>query len=192
MTNRAIHQELLAVGESTDRPLEEYLRTLWRLGGTRRDVPELPAELFVELVRRAGVEAAPPFDDAWRTADFGVTESMAGFDVWERVILSQVADLREFAEVPPRRYPELGVDAPRVEGGAVRACGSRWYNHAVPAFLECGMAGALGGWSDEDGLRTPVPGPAVSLFPEPDGVVAVETLSWAEFTEFLVCGQEYE
>lgn len=192
MTNRTIYRELLAVGERTDRPLEAYLRTLWLLGGARRDVAELPAELFVELLRRAGVEAAPPFDDAWRTADFGVTESMAGFDVWERVILSQVADLREFAEGPPPRYPELGVDAPRVGGGAVRACGSRCYNHTVAAFLECGMAGALGGWAVEDGVRSPVPGPVLSRYPEPEGVRAVAALSWVEFTEFLVCGQEYE
>ncbi len=148
-----MHRELLAIGESTDRPLEEYLRTLWLLGSTSRDLPELPAALFLGLLRDAGTAPVPPFDEAWRTADFGVTESMAGFDVWERVILSQVADLRDFADGVPR-------------DGAVRACGFRWHNRAVEPFLACGLAGAL---ADE---------------PDP--------LSWPEFTEFLVCGQEHE
>lgn len=148
-----VHRELLAIGESTDRPLEEYLRTLWRLGRSARTLPELPAERFVGLMRAAACEPAPPFDDAWRTADFTVTESMAGFDVWERVILSQVADLRDFADGAPR-------DA------TVRACGSRWHNTTVAPFVASGVAGAL--------------------------VPEAGSLSWPEFTEFLVCGQEYE
>ncbi|HEV7648151.1 MAG TPA: hypothetical protein VGP26_08325 [Actinophytocola sp.] len=148
-----LHRELPAIGESTDRPLEEYLRTLWRLGSAERTLAELPATRFAGLMRAAAEEAAPPFDDSWRTADFTVTESTTGFDVWERVILSQVADLRDHADGVPR-------DA------AVRACGFRWHNTTVAPFLASGLAGAL--------------------VPEPDA------LSWAEFTEFLVCGQEYE
>jgi len=161
VSNRAIHRELLTIGDCTDRPLEEYLRALWRLGGAAQDLPQLPAELFVDLLRRATVEQAPAFDDAWRTADFGVTESMAGFEVWERVILSQIADLRDLDE------GTSDAEAER-DGGVVRACGTRWHHRTVAAFLECGTAGAL-------------PGEAV-----PDA------LTWPEFTEFLVCGQEYE
>ena len=148
-----LHRELLAIGESTGRPLEEYLRTLWRLGSSGRTLAELPATRFVELMRGAGTAPPPPFEDSWRTADFAVTESMAGFEVWERVILSQVADLRDFADGVPR-------DA------TVRACGFRWHNTTVAPFLASGLAGALAA--------------------EPD------SLTWAEFTEFLVCGQEHE
>jgi hypothetical protein len=78
---------------------------------------------------------------------------MGGFDIWERVILSQVADLRDFAD---------GVS----RDAAVRACGFRWHNTSVGPFLASGLAGALAA--------------------EPD------PLSWPEFTEFLVCGQELE
>lgn len=148
-----LHRELPVIGESTDRPLEEYLRTLWQLGRSARTVTELPAQRFADLLRAAAGDPAPPFEDAWRTADFTITESTAGFEVWERVILSQVADLRDFADGTPR-------DA------AVRACGFRWHNTAVAPFLASGLAGAL--------------------TPEPDA------LSWPEFTEFLVCGQEHE
>lgn len=154
-----MHRELLTIGENTDRPLEEYLRTLWRLGRSARALAELPAARFVHLLRDAGTEAAPPFDESWRTADFVVTESMAGFEVWERVILSQVADLRDFDDGVSRTEPPAEV---------VRACGYRWHNRAVASFLACGTAGALGA----------EPGP--------------ESLSWPEFAEFLVCGQEYE
>jgi hypothetical protein len=148
-----LHRELLAIGESTDRPLEEYLRTLWRLGRSEHALAELPVPRFAGLLRAAGTSPAPPFDDSWRTADFTVTGSMTGFEVWERVILSQVADLRDFAD-----------DAPR--DAAARACGFRWHNTTVAPFLASGLTGALG--------------------PAPD------SLSWPEFTEFLVCGQEYE
>jgi hypothetical protein len=148
-----LHRELPDIGERTGRSLEEYLRTLWQLGSSDRTLAELPAARFAGLLRAAATAPAPAFEDAWRTADFTVTESMAGFEVWERVILSQVADLRDVAD-----------GAPRV--AAVRACGSRWHNTTVAPFLACGLAGAL--------------------TPEPDA------LSWPEFTEFLVCGQEHE
>jgi hypothetical protein len=148
-----LHRELLAIGESTDRPLEEYLRTLWRLGRSVQTLTELPAERFVELMRAAATAPAPPFEDPWRTADFTVTATLAGFEVWERVILSQVADLRDHADGALR-------DA------AVRACGLHWHNTTVAPFLACGLAGALAA--------------------EPDA------LTWPEFTEFLVCGQEHE
>jgi hypothetical protein len=147
-----MHGELIAIGRSTDRPLEEYLRTLWLLGCGARDLTELPAARFAGLLRGAGTEPVPPFAQAWRTTDFSVSESMAAFDVWERVILSQVADLRDLAEG-------------RQAGAPVRACGPHWHNRTVAPFLACGAAGALG---------------------DPHG----DSLSWAEFTEVLVCGQE--
>jgi hypothetical protein len=148
-----LHRELPAIGDATVRPLEEYLRTLWQLGRSAHTLTELPAARFAGLLRAAATAPAPPFDDAWRTTDFTVTETMAGFEVWERVILSQVADLRDFAD---------GV----ARDAAVRACGFHWHNTTVAPFLACGLAGAL--------------------TPEPDA------LSWPEFTEFLVCGQEHE
>jgi hypothetical protein len=191
-TNRDAYQEVLHATEDVDRPLEEYLRALWQLGRAEQARESLPADVVVGMLIEAVSAPAPPFDDSWRTADLGVGEGMSEFQVWELVILSQIADLRDFAEGPPQYYPELGVDAPRREDGGRRACGVRWYNHAVRSYLECAMAGALGGWDEEDGIRKPVPGPSVQLYPEPEGVFALPPLSWREMTDLLVCGQEYE
>lgn len=154
---------MLRAAEGATRSLEEYLRALWLLSRTERHRSALPPDVVTGLLTGALTSSVPPFDDAWRATDFaGVAR---GFEAWERIILSQIADLREFAEAPPQPYPDLGIDAPRT--GGTRANGLRWYNHTVPGFLECAMAGALGGWD-------------------------LRPLTWQEMTEVLGCGQEYE
>jgi hypothetical protein len=115
-----------------------------------------------------------------------------GFDAWERVILSRIADLRDFAEGPQQYYPELGVDVPRRPNDGTRANGLRWYNHSVPGYLECAMAGAPGGWDTGDGIRKVLPGPTLQIYPEPQGVSDLPSLTWRQMTDFLICGQEYE
>lgn len=191
-TNRTVYQRILVIGESTDRSLEEYLRALRHVAWPQRERETLPVDVFVTLLDDAATVPAPPFDDALRTEDLAVTEDMPGFEVWDRVIRSQIVDLRDLAEGPAPRFPELGVDVCRPADAGRRACGTRWYNHAVAGYLECAMAGALGGWDAADGVRGPVPGPVAPLFPEPPGVAELRELTWAEFTDFLVCGQEYE
>lgn len=116
----------------------------------------------------------PEFDDSWRTADLEESAEEGGFGDWERMILSQIADLRDFAEAPEPAYPEMGVDAPRRPDHGARANDLHWYNHSVPDYLECAMAGTLGGWDDAGGI--------VELGPQ----------TWSDMTRFLLCGQIYE
>ena len=191
-TNREIYLQVRRSAEGTSRSLEEYLRALWSLGRAERDQDTITPDVFVALLTEATSSAAPGFDERWRTADLGLLGVTKGFDTWERVILSQIADLRDFAEGPPQHYPELGVDAPRRSDAGTRANGLRWYNHSVPSYLECGMAGALGGWDPDDGIRTELPGPSLPVYPEPEGVTSLSALTWHELAEFLICGQEYE
>ncbi|WP_129666031.1 hypothetical protein [Phytoactinopolyspora endophytica] len=192
LSNRDIYGTIVRIGEETSRPLLEYLQALWRLGRAERTRQALPSDLFVALLAQATSAPVPSFDDTWRTSDLSVDGATPGFDVWERVILSQIADLRDFAEGPEQSFPELGVDAPRRQTDGARANARRWYNHSLPAYLECAMAGALGGWDAGDGIRKALPGSAVQIYPEPQSVVDLPSLSWQDFTEFLICGQEYE
>ncbi len=70
-------------------------------------------------------------------------------------------------------------------------CG--WYNFDPSGYLECGVAGSLGGWDEDDGVRKPVPGPVVPLVPEPEpGERSVAAVGGAELAELARCGQEYE
>ncbi|WP_143760707.1 hypothetical protein [Actinosynnema mirum] len=191
LTNEEFYESVGRAVQGVERSLEEYLRTLWHLATAERTRPDLPAEVALSLLVNATTAPAPDFDPSWRTADLSVGEGTGEFEVWERVIQSQVADLHDLAEGPELYYPELGVDAPRPQD-CKRATAPRWYNHRVASYLECAIAGALGGWAQEPGTRVPVTGPVVPLYPEPEEVAGMTVLSWLDLTEVLVCGQEYE
>lgn len=89
----------------------------------------------------------------------------------------------------------FGIDSPR---------GQRWYNFDPCTFLECAVAGSLGGWqSGDDTGREYVPGQVAVMSddgkvevadPEdvPDPVISIGELSWETFQSFLGCGQWYE
>ncbi|TWP50787.1 hypothetical protein FKR81_19500 [Lentzea tibetensis] len=192
ITNRDLYRSVLDASEDTTRTLEEYLRALWQLGRAERSRSALPLDVVSSMLIGAVTAPVPPFDPAWRTSDLAVVSGMDGFEVWEQLILSQIADLRDFAEGPELSYPDFGVNVPRRPGDGSRASGLRWYNHNVPQYLECAMAGALGGWDPGDGIRKPLPGPSVQLYPEPQGVTSVPALTWADMVDLLECGQEYE
>ncbi|HJP80499.1 MAG TPA: hypothetical protein VJ914_39880 [Pseudonocardiaceae bacterium] len=191
-TNRGVYQRILDATRDVSRSLEEYLRALWRLGSGQKASATVPAALFGDLVIQAIRAPAPPFDDTWRSTDFDLGATGSEFDAWERVILSQIADLRDFAEGPEQQFPELGVDVPRRPADGNRANPLRWYNHSVRSYLECAMAGAFGGWDLGDGVRKSLPDPAGQFHPEPPEAILLPPLSWAEMTEFLICGQTYE
>jgi hypothetical protein len=141
------------------RPLEEYLRALWRLAAARRNEPPDCHGIFA-LFRDAFTAEAAPFDDAWdriedegpRLLDWdereghsipGAGAAEAAFDAFAQVLHFHVADLRRFAKAgkldDPRAY--FGIDSLR-DGG-------RWYNFDPVGYLECGAAGvAAKGLSD--------------------------------------------
>ncbi len=195
-TNRDLYVRLVGAGErmnSDGRGLEEFLRAWWLVSRPLSGRGRLDLDTVAAMVAAAATVQPPPLPAAWRTARFRVVDEPDGYPDWEAVVQSQVADLADFADQGPLdEYAAFGVDAPRPPG-SVRATGDRWYNFDPRGYLECGMAGSLGGWDDADGLRRAVPGPVVPLTPEPDpGERAVDALSWADLAHLAICGQQYE
>ncbi|MGI5241241.1 hypothetical protein [Dactylosporangium sp. CA-139066] len=195
-TNRELYVRLVDAGagiRASGRDLAAFLRG-WRLVGAALAGREwLSPDEVAAMVIAAG-EVDPGVDDpAWRTAEYDFVEEPATFADWEAIVLSQLADLADFAaQGPLDPWASFGVDTPRA-ADCRRATGRRWYNFDPRTYLECGVAGTLGGWDEEDGLRVPVPGPAVLPAPEPEpGHRAIGGLGWDVLGELARCGQEYE
>jgi hypothetical protein len=65
----------------------------------------------------------------------------------------------------------------------------RWYNFDPCSYLECGVRGSLGGYTEDE---------VIVLIPPEDGasadspVVPVNCLTWDQFADLLWCGAVYE
>ena len=170
--------------------LEAFLRALHHLSAAHRQQDTVSLdELFAMLTEAYAARPPDTLDPTPLPTDH------PGFTTWRATLAQQVRDLREMAEAgtldDPHRY--FGLTAPS---------GAPWYNFTPADFLECAIAGALGGWEDGDEGRAYVPG-NVALLTE-DGIVSVEpaslptdhmdldTLDWEDLVELLVCGQTYE
>lgn len=195
-TNRDLYQRLVREGEgmnATARSLDVFLRSWWRVARPLSDRVSLDLDTVAAMVVAAGMVEPAPLQASWRCASFRYTDEPTSYADWEAIVLSQIADLADFADQGPLdEYARFGIDAPRTAGCA-RATDIRWYNFDPQAYLECGMAGALGGWHEDDGLRKPVPGPVVPLVNDPEpGEHTIGFLGWADLAELARCGQEYE
>ncbi|GAA4599214.1 hypothetical protein GCM10023194_78740 [Planotetraspora phitsanulokensis] len=190
LTNRDLYTRVIGLGEALTaggRTLSEYLRALYGVSRTRRDRDRLPLdEVAATLTAAATLTPAPV---AARDG-FAPEETMTGFARWEAVILSQIADLDDFALQPPGEHAFFGVDAPRTSTARATPC--RWYNFDPASYLECGMAGGLGGWDESDGTRVPVPGPVHPDVPPDPGILSIETVTWDDLAEFALYGQIFE
>lgn len=197
-TNRDLYVAISAlIKERKDdrRTLEEYLRALLRLAEEHSGQPALDPAALLDLVTAAFTAEPAPFDPSW----LGLTpeESASGYQAFRGVLIAQIVDLVEMGEdgtlANEHRY--FGVDAPR---------GARWYNFDPRTYLECAMAGTIGGWEpDDDTGRELVPG-EVAVLDEDGELVAVDPeelqepprplpeLSWELLTRFLHAGQAYE
>jgi len=178
---------------ATGRSLEEFLRAWWRVSHALPSEGRFDLDTVAAMVVAARAVDPPPLSRAWRSASFRYVEEPASYADWEALVLSQIADLADFADQGPLdEYAYFGVDAPRPDG-CVRATDVRWYNFDPKGYLECGMAGSLGGWDEDDGVRKAVPGPVVPLVREPEpGERSVAAIGWAELAELARSGQEYE
>ncbi|GAA3826198.1 hypothetical protein GCM10022226_53680 [Sphaerisporangium flaviroseum] len=222
LTNRDLYRRitaLRAVLVAGERTLPEYLRALWHVSRTRSDRDRLPLDEVAAMLTAAATLAPPPADEVTSTPaatlaqppadevtstpaatsgplsaevnrDFVSEVSLSGFARWEAVITSQIADLDDFALQPPGDDAYFGVDAPRTSGP--RATPRRWYNLHPATYLECGLAGAFGGWDESDGLRIAVPGPVHPDVPMDTEVVQIDALTWDDLADFALCGQTYE
>jgi hypothetical protein len=195
-TNRDLYQRVVNEGErmtAAGRSLEEFLRAWWRIGKALPVEGNFDLDTVAAMIAAAAAVEPPALSDTGRSAYSRYVEEPATRADWEAVVLSQIADLADFADHGPLdELASFGVDAPRPDG-CVRATGRRWYNFDPRGYLECGMAGSLGGWDERDGIRDLVSGPVVPLTPEPPpGEHQVTAISWADLADLARCGQEYE
>jgi hypothetical protein len=195
-TNRDLYARLVEAGDDMNaagRTLAEFLRSWWQVGRSLADRAELDLDTVAAMVTAAATAEPPPMSPEWRTASYPLTSEPTSYGDWEKVVLSQIADLADFADAGSLdRFAYFGVDVSRPPD-VVRATDARWYNFDPRGYLECGMAGSLGGWDSSDGLRTPVPGPVVPLKPEPEpGERPLGVLSWTDLADLAICGQTYE
>lgn len=195
-TNRDLYTRLVGAGGDMNiagRTLEEFLRAWWLVSRPVAARARLELDMVAAMVTAAATIQPPPLRPAWRTTSYGLAHDPVTYADWEQVVLSQIADLADFADagpLDPQAY--FGIDAARPPG-SVRATSSRWYNFDPQGYLECGMAGSLGGWDEADGLRIPLPGPVIAAAPEPKpGERPLNTLSWADLADLSICGQIYE
>jgi hypothetical protein len=144
-------------------------------------------------------------DAAWRGEDLSDDDD-APVDATavDRVLKSQVLDMED-AEASGALRDEMrafGRPVGRQEG-TVRATAGYFYNWHPQAFVECGVAGAFGGWEPGDDTgRMLVPGNVAVLTDEgvssvpadevESPVVELHSLTWEQVAEFLWCGQNYE
>jgi hypothetical protein len=164
-TNRDLYTRLVQVGNDMNaagRSLSEFLRSWWSVSRTLAAQARLDLDRVAAMVTAAATIDPPALSPAWRTTSRGFTPEPTSYVDWEQIVLSQIADLADLADAGPLdAYACFGIDIPRLTD-VVRATGSRWYNFDPGGYLECGMAGSLGGWDEADGLRVAVPGPVIS------------------------------
>ena len=186
-TNRELYLRLLDAGERAgERSLDEYLRAWWRVS---RAVTSLDPDTVAAMFLAAAVVEPAPFRPAWRPASYEYVEEPSAYGHWAAIVLSQLADLADFGELPP--HASLGLTVTRPEG-VRRATDMCWYNFDPKAYLECGMAGTFGGWDLGDGVRKPVNGPVHPEVPPDPGVTPLGALSWGDLAELAINGQQYE
>ncbi len=195
-TNRDLYQfvnELSKSYESSDRSLEDYLRALLILGRRRRAEASISLPQFVAMLEESFVLEPSAFDPAWLIAPTS-TSFDDGYSKWERTILSLIVDLHRMKALgmfdDMERYFAWGARGPHATDEMAKLI-KGWANLDPLCFLERGVAGAFGG----DGI------PTISdknlFLPESertmqDPIVEIESLSWAEFEDFLITCKVYE
>jgi hypothetical protein len=197
-TNRDLYlavADLVTNQRGTERTLEEYLRALLGIGESYRDRKSLLPSEFLGMIIAAFTVEPIPTESSWFLP---TSEERAGYDAWRGTLVAQIVDLIEMRQrgtlEDEQRY--FGVNAPR---------GGRWYNFDPCTYLECAMAGTLGGWEPDDETgRQLVPGKVAVLDPSTGNIESVDPedieeptirlteLSWDLLVDFLHAGQTYE
>jgi hypothetical protein len=188
--------ELCDQHKSNDRSLEQYLLALLYVARPFKGQEEVSAADFYQMLSDSFTVEPVPFDESWREAYAALDNRRPGFEGWESTLIRQIVNLREMDETGllTNEYRYFGIDSPR---------GARWYNFDPCGYIECAMAGSLGGWEPGDKTgRQFVPGEVAVLgadgirFANPQDlerpVVEMFSLSWDIFKDFLECGQMYE
>lgn len=198
-TNRDLYlavTNLAKIHAECQPSLESYLIGLRELGLRHRTEDSIGLDDFFSILRDAFSVPLPEFDANW-VSQYTAYAQEDGFNGWFTTITRQIVDLHEMAESGElqRELRYFGMQSRR---------GSYWYNFDPCTYLECAMAGSIGGWEPEDTSgRTLVSGPVavldndgkvVTMNPEeiPRPVYPLLTISWELFRDILRAGQEYE
>jgi hypothetical protein len=152
-----------------DRDLQTFLLALYRISGAVDGQDRIAAETFGALLLAAATAEPAAVDPAWRLADLSIpADGPFGHRHWQRVLLSQAADLADFAEDPPDGATAyFGMPCRHPAGAGPRSCAGYWYNQDLASYLEC----------------------AARIQP-PEA--AVGTLGWGDLIDFAWAGQSYE
>lgn len=190
VTNRDLYLHVLKTGRdarAASWSLSAFLRSLWKVSAGLRDRPALTPDEVAALFAAAGTTPPPPFDPAWSAKDLGLTGDPVCYADWERVLLSQIADLEDFVSHPVFAPAGEAVQAPRPPGAGDRPTPRLWRNFDPASYTECAVAGAFGGWHRDDGARIPRPGA-----PDHSPVRELPEITWRELSRLIVCGQIFE
>lgn len=194
-TNRDLYLVFLHLGQearAASWSLSAFLRSLWKVSAPLSDQTRLEPDDVAAMFAAASTTPPADVDPAWSVKDLSLPGAEPdGYADWERVLLSQIADLEDFLVHPPGPQARFGVDAPRPPGSGARATPARWYNFDPATYLECAVAGSLGGWDAADGARVPLP-PRPGEPPARSYVRTITTMSWGDLARIAVCGQVYE
>lgn len=190
ITNRDLYLHVLRIGRdarAASWSLSAFLRSLWKVSAGLRHHPDLTLDEVGALFSAAASTPPPSYDAAWTSKDLRLSGEPSSYADWERVLLSQIADLEDFVTHPQRPHAARSVEAPRPQGTGARATPVRWCNFDPTSYVECAVAGAFGGWNAADGARVPrADGPIQSPIRE------LPKVTWLELSRLLVCGQIYE
>jgi hypothetical protein len=169
------------------RDLRTYLLALYRLGAAVADQHVLTPHTFAALLVAAATAEPPQPNPAWRRTDLAIPDDPPwGYQHWRRVLLSQAADLADFAEDPPDAATAyFGMPCRHPAGAGPRSCAGYWYNQHLAGYLECAAAGTFGGFGAEDRIPT-------TAGSEPPPEVILPALGWDKLIEFAWAGQSYE
>ncbi len=193
-TNRDLYkaiEQLLKEKANVPVPsLEIYLSNLMNLASRFAQKEALSLEEFFAVLRDA-FENAGPIDNTVNVS------TIPEFEKWKARLAHQIQDLREMAQQGQleNEHRYFGISAPS---------GRYWYNFDSCTYIECGMAGSLGGWEEGDETgRSYVPGPVACL--GPDGKLTscdpreldqppreIANVTWDLFSDFIWYGQSYE
>ncbi len=173
-TARELCTYVAEMSGDTERPLDEYLRALWRLGAERHRAGRayLTAPELAELLAAAFDAPAPPFDPGWRALrDQTIDAVPDSFTTWEATVRDQILDLDELVRsgLADASGSFFAVDADEVDAPG----GGRWGNLAPRDFLSAACAATFG-----DGSRDGAP--------VDDALGLIE---WDRFANFLARGQ---
>lgn len=167
------------------RPLEEYLRTLWAIACEHQDETLFP-EIVLQMLKEAYVQEPAAIESNWLNLTAMpnwnhkdekyvieafvdrklviVEDNVADFEVFRRAIQFQIADLNRFApSVFSDPYGYFGVDSPT---------GNRWFNFHVDTYLNC-AASFLSSGRDA-------------------GTVLFNEIDWVDVSWILKAGMSYE